>query len=198
MFKKFPVKTITTIRPFSTSTTPRLAIAASPCFTIPPPLQSIAGAAAAARTSSLPSLFNPPSAPSPPKQTQHTFVKGDWKIVKDQRRGFASEARSQSQPVVSAPRGSITDITSFLTIIGRNCVEHASRFQSWEHLFNATSVEMKDAGIGTRQRKYILGWRELYMRGVEPYNIPVPKRQKKYLKVKKAVRAARLQRVGET
>ncbi|KAI8812773.1 IGR protein motif-domain-containing protein [Cladochytrium replicatum] len=194
MFKSSVLKRITTIRSFSTSTLPRLAIAASPCFTIPPPLQSIAGAAAA-RTCSLRSLLNPPA---PPKQAQNSSMKGDGKLLKDHRRGFASEPRSQSQSDVPAPRGSITDVASFLTVIGRNCVEHASRFQSWEHLFNATSVEMKDAGIGTRQRKYILGWRELYMRGVEPYNIPVPKRQKKFLKIKKAVRAARLQRVGET
>jgi hypothetical protein len=51
-------------------------------------------------------------------------------------------------------------------------------------------------GINLKKRKYILGWREWFKRGVEPYEVKIPKRMKKYLIVKKKVALKRRQKKG--
>ncbi|KAG9293709.1 hypothetical protein G9A89_019046 [Geosiphon pyriformis] len=81
---------------------------------------------------------------------------------------------------VPPPRGVITDHKIFLQRCGRGCGELADKFQSWEHLFIVTSEQMRDElAIPTRQRKWILGWRHHYVRGIDPKNIPIRTKKKK-------------------
>ncbi|KAI9489179.1 IGR protein motif-domain-containing protein [Zychaea mexicana] len=78
------------------------------------------------------------------------------------------------------PRGNIKEAGDFLKAIGRGCDEFAGKFESWESLFTADSRTMRnDFGIPTKQRKYILSWRELYKQGKEPYAISLPSPKKK-------------------
>ncbi|KAM0684455.1 telomere length regulation protein [Mitosporidium daphniae] len=46
----------------------------------------------------------------------------------------------------------------FLGALGRNLVNHASKFASWDAFFKTTSSAMEKLGIGCRERKYILAW----------------------------------------
>eukprot|EP00127_Corallochytrium_limacisporum_P001585 Clim_evm4s67 gene=Clim_evmTU4s67 len=69
---------------------------------------------------------------------------------------------------VVPPRDGET-VESFLTKIGRNTVQFADRFDNWEHLFRATSYDLKEMGMDVRTRKFLLGWVERYRLGLEPY-----------------------------
>ena len=80
--------------------------------------------------------------------------------------------------------GSITDHTVFLRSVGRDCESVASKFKDWNHLFAAEWSELKTMGLKPKMLKYIVGWRDWYRKGVDPCAISIPKRQKKYLKVK--------------
>ncbi|KAI9202369.1 IGR protein motif-domain-containing protein [Polychytrium aggregatum] len=117
---------------------------------------------------------------------------------KNLRKGWEYLALSdlQKDTFVPAPRGAITDPASFLNAIGRKCGDVAAKFTSWEHLFKATSSEMKELGIDCQRRKYILGWRESFKRGTDPKDIPIPKRKEKYLVFKAKVKLLRLKKQG--
>ncbi|CAG8459340.1 5097_t:CDS:2 [Paraglomus brasilianum] len=70
---------------------------------------------------------------------------------------------------VPPPRGNISTPKDFLERIGRGCVGLADKFQDWEHLFTATSLEMKSKmGLAAKERKWILRWREHYRKGIDP------------------------------
>ncbi|KAJ3150471.1 telomere length regulation protein [Geranomyces michiganensis] len=98
---------------------------------------------------------------------------------------------------VPAPRGAFKDPKSFLTAIGRSCDAYADKFKDWDHLFKASTREMEtDLGVKCGHRKYILSWREWFRRGIDPYEVKIAKRQKRYLKLKAEVKLARLQRQG--
>jgi hypothetical protein len=57
----------------------------------------------------------------------------------------------------------VPDVSTFLASIGRDTVAHATKFQSWDQFFCATSVQMKSLGIEpARTRRYILRWRETF------------------------------------
>ncbi|KAJ3127225.1 hypothetical protein HK098_006590 [Nowakowskiella sp. JEL0407] len=77
-----------------------------------------------------------------------------------------------------------------------NFVQFQEKFEDWDDLFKASSKDMMNRGISVQQRKYILSWRELYKRGVDLHAVEIPVRQKKYLKVKNAVKVARAHREG--
>ncbi|KAF8926906.1 IGR protein motif-domain-containing protein [Dissophora ornata] len=81
---------------------------------------------------------------------------------------------------VPAPRGDIQDPAAFLTKIGRSSAPLAEKFKSWEHLFSATTGEMKsDLALSVKQRRWILNWREKFRQGVDPYVIPLKPPKKK-------------------
>ncbi|KAF9345670.1 hypothetical protein BGX26_002884 [Mortierella sp. AD094] len=81
---------------------------------------------------------------------------------------------------IPAPRGDIQDPAAFLTKIGRNSASLADKFKSWDHLFTATTAEMKsDMALSVKQRRWVLSWREKYRQGVEPYAIPTKPVKKK-------------------
>lgn len=77
--------------------------------------------------------------------------------------------------------GEITDVESFLKHAGRGCDESASKFQDWDHLFTVSSRDLKEFGIPTKQRKYILSRVEFYRQGIDPYPIAVKKPKKKWV-----------------
>eukprot|EP01090_Pellita_catalonica_P018299 TRINITY_DN5855_c0_g1_i1.p1 TRINITY_DN5855_c0_g1~~TRINITY_DN5855_c0_g1_i1.p1 ORF type:complete len:300 (+),score=47.74 TRINITY_DN5855_c0_g1_i1:52-951(+) len=69
---------------------------------------------------------------------------------------------------VPTPRNGET-IESFLTKIGKECVQHVKKFPSWEALFTYKTLKLKKIGIrNCKQRKWILNWVEKYRQGVEP------------------------------
>lgn len=53
----------------------------------------------------------------------------------------------------------VPNVLAFLTKIGRDSLEHSEIFSTWKKLFTITSVQMKDQGIETALRRYILNWR---------------------------------------
>jgi len=67
---------------------------------------------------------------------------------------------------VPAPTPFVPDAQTFLTLIGRNLSQHASKIESWDALFNLTSPELRDLGIEPpRARRYLLRWRDKFRRG---------------------------------
>ncbi|KAI9312925.1 IGR protein motif-domain-containing protein [Dichotomocladium elegans] len=81
---------------------------------------------------------------------------------------------------VPAPRGNIKEPADFLSAIGRNCDEYATKFETWESLFITDSRTMRNEfAIPTKQRKYILAWREWYRQGQDLHAVPVAKPKKK-------------------
>ncbi|KAF8535026.1 IGR protein motif-domain-containing protein [Trichophaea hybrida] len=57
----------------------------------------------------------------------------------------------------------VPDVSTFLTLIGRNCKSHSAKIESWDHLFSATSSQLRTLGIEpARTRKYIIRWREKF------------------------------------
>lgn len=68
---------------------------------------------------------------------------------------------------VPEPTSTVPDVETFLTKIGRNSIEHAKHFESWNDLFTKTGQQLKESGIDTRERRYILNWCERYRQGFE-------------------------------
>jgi hypothetical protein len=65
-----------------------------------------------------------------------------------------------------APTPFVPDVPTFLTLIGRNLKQHASKIPSWEALFSLTSTQLRDLGIEPpRNRRYLLRWREKFRNG---------------------------------
>jgi hypothetical protein len=73
----------------------------------------------------------------------------------------------------------------------------AEKFKDWNHLFTTSGDDLEHLGVSIEKRRYIMRWKEWYRRGVEPFEMAVAKRQKKYLKVRKAVQLARLKKQGK-
>lgn len=91
---------------------------------------------------------------------------------------------------VPSPTETVADVETFLKKIGRNTIEFAQHFDSWEKLMTISSQEMKEKGIDTRQRRYILAQREKFRRGVEPKEIKRGKKSWGGERRRKANRAA--------
>ncbi|SMN18449.1 similar to Saccharomyces cerevisiae YHR059W FYV4 Protein of unknown function, required for survival upon exposure to K1 killer toxin [Maudiozyma saulgeensis] len=66
--------------------------------------------------------------------------------------------RTQTIPhSIPKPTEQIPDASTFLNVIGRNCSEFADAYENqWDNLFKWDSRVMKEKGIPTQQRKYIL------------------------------------------
>jgi len=73
--------------------------------------------------------------------------------------------RVKSSPI-PRPTPFVPDTQTFLTLIGRNLSQHASKFPSWKALFSLTSAQLKELGIEPpRSRRYLLQWREKFRNG---------------------------------
>jgi putative component of toxin-antitoxin plasmid stabilization module len=84
---------------------------------------------------------------------------------------FHAQARyahgsSLAQRPVPAPTPFVPDVPTFLSLIGRQLSQHASKFTSWESLFQNTSETLRESGVEpARSRRYLLWWRERFRRG---------------------------------
>ncbi len=67
---------------------------------------------------------------------------------------------------VPRPTPFVPDTQTFLTLIGRNLSQHASKIPSWKALFTFTSEQFKELGIEPpRNRRYLLSQREKFRKG---------------------------------
>ncbi|RKO97473.1 hypothetical protein CXG81DRAFT_15498, partial [Caulochytrium protostelioides] len=80
---------------------------------------------------------------------------------------------------------------SFLKIIGRGCSAVADKIESWDALFTTTTCALKERGVGTTHRKWIANCVELYKKGIDPFEVPIPKRQKRYMREVRRAQALR-------
>lgn len=64
-------------------------------------------------------------------------------------------------------------VEKFLKTIGRGCGEYVEKFESWDQLFTSKSRALKELGIPSRARKWILHWTERYRQGDDPWYIPL-------------------------
>ena len=81
-----------------------------------------------------------------------------------------SQVRRLHQRVKAAPiprpTPFVPDAQTFLTLIGRNLSQHASKISSWKALFSLTSPQLKELGVDPpRSRRYLLRWREKFRKG---------------------------------
>ncbi|EGV63778.1 telomere length regulation protein [Yamadazyma tenuis] len=66
-------------------------------------------------------------------------------------------------------RENVHDLETFFTLIGRNSVEHLELFEGDLNKFLETdSKTMKNLGIDTRSRRYLLRWRHKFVNDLEP------------------------------
>lgn len=63
----------------------------------------------------------------------------------------------------------VHDLETFLTLIGRNCIEHKDAFEGDLNKFLQTeSKAMKDMGIDVSTRRYLLRWKNKFINDLEP------------------------------
>ncbi|EPE36023.1 hypothetical protein GLAREA_05361 [Glarea lozoyensis ATCC 20868] len=80
-----------------------------------------------------------------------------------QARCFHQQVKAASIP---PPTPFVPDTQTFLTLIGRNLSQHASKIDSWRALFTLSSAELKELGVDPpRSRRYLLRWREKFRKG---------------------------------
>lgn len=67
---------------------------------------------------------------------------------------------------VPKERADVPDVKAFLERIGRDSIEHLEAFENdWSTFWNTDSKQMKEKGLDASARRYILSWREKYMKG---------------------------------
>ncbi|KAL0633434.1 telomere length regulation protein [Maublancomyces gigas] len=83
-------------------------------------------------------------------------------------------------PLIPSATKAIPDVPTFLKRIGRNTIQHEPKFTSWEQFFALTSTQMRELGIEpTRNRRYILHWREAFRMANGELKLKEHKRGKK-------------------
>jgi len=74
---------------------------------------------------------------------------------------------AQYQQPVPPPTPFVPDHTTFLTLIGRELSQHASKIPSWEALFSLSSGQLRELGVEpARARRYLIWWRERFRHGM--------------------------------
>lgn len=94
----------------------------------------------------------------------------------------SSSSPASNNPVSNnspAPASSLYSVDSFLSLIGKDCAQYASKFSSFEQLLSMKSEQMKKLGIPTKQRKWILMWAERCKMGLPIYTITKKNRASK-------------------
>jgi hypothetical protein len=74
----------------------------------------------------------------------------------------------KSMPVhpIPSPTPFVPDAQTFLTLIGRNLSQHASKIPTWETLFSLSSEQLRELGVEPpRARRYLIRWREKFRKG---------------------------------
>ena len=68
---------------------------------------------------------------------------------------------------IPTPSPFVPDSKTFLSLIGRNLVQHAAKLPTWQDLFSYTSHQLREAGVEpARTRRYLLWWRDRYRKGI--------------------------------
>lgn len=63
----------------------------------------------------------------------------------------------------------VHDLETFLKLIGRDTIEHLDAFEGdLQKFLNTTSKQMKNMGIDTSQRRYLLRWKHKFVNDLEP------------------------------
>ncbi|KAI1789639.1 IGR protein motif-domain-containing protein [Ganoderma leucocontextum] len=65
-------------------------------------------------------------------------------------------------------RAGIRTPEAFLKAIGRSCETKLTGVQSWSQLWQTNSFQLKKAGLGVRDRRYILWSMEKFRQGQDP------------------------------
>lgn len=68
-------------------------------------------------------------------------------------------------PKIVAPTSEVPDVETFMKKIGRDAHETVEHFESWDHFMEASSEYMKEKGIDTRLRRYIIAQRHKFRQG---------------------------------
>jgi len=82
---------------------------------------------------------------------------------------------------VPPPRGSIDTPTAFLTAIGRSC-ETKLKISEWPELWQMGGAGMKKAGVGVKDRRYILWSLEKFRQGQDPSDFAHAETPKKIIR----------------
>ncbi|KAF8172005.1 hypothetical protein K438DRAFT_187182 [Mycena galopus ATCC 62051] len=82
---------------------------------------------------------------------------------------------------VPAPRASITTPDAFLKAIGRSCDTKVS-VESWDDFWQQDGNKLKTAGVGVRDRRYILWCMEKYRSGLSPEEFAYDPKPKKVIR----------------
>ncbi|KAF2480757.1 IGR protein motif-domain-containing protein, partial [Neohortaea acidophila] len=70
-------------------------------------------------------------------------------------------------PSIPKPTPFVPDVQTFLTLIGRNLSQHATKIPSWEALFTLSGQQLREAGVEpARARRYLLWWRDRFRNGI--------------------------------
>ncbi|CAI5757795.1 unnamed protein product [Candida verbasci] len=84
-------------------------------------------------------------------------------------RPFSTSFRNFQESKVLYTKENVHDLETFLTQIGRNTIEFKDNFDNDLNKFLATTSEqMKEMGIDTNQRKYLLRWKDKFINNTEP------------------------------
>ncbi|KAG7662389.1 FYV4 [[Candida] subhashii] len=84
-------------------------------------------------------------------------------------RQFSSSPIAYRINTSTRTKENVHDLETFLTLIGRNCIEHKELFENDLETFLATtSKKMKNMGIDTRTRRYLLRWKHKFVNDLEP------------------------------
>ncbi|KAF3989953.1 hypothetical protein FT663_02068 [Candidozyma haemuli var. vulneris] len=63
----------------------------------------------------------------------------------------------------------VHDLETFLKLIGRNTIEHLDTFEGdLQKFLETSSKQMKNLGIDTSQRRYLLRWKNKFVNDLEP------------------------------
>ncbi|PSK55187.1 hypothetical protein B9Z65_2576 [Elsinoe australis] len=75
-------------------------------------------------------------------------------------------AHIKAKKPVPEPTPFVPDAPTFLTLIGRNMINHSSKIPSWESLFSLSSEQLRSSGVEpARSRRYLLRWRQKFRNG---------------------------------
>jgi len=93
-----------------------------------------------------------------------------WFLLPFSQTTRTTQARCLHQRVkakpIPKPTPFVPNSETFLTLIGRNLSQHASKIPSWRALFSLTSAQLKELGVEPpRSRRYLLRWREKFRTG---------------------------------
>ncbi|KAI1462176.1 IGR protein motif-domain-containing protein [Annulohypoxylon moriforme] len=100
-----------------------------------------------------------------PFQTQ-TQITTTSLLQQQSRLSSSTTSPTSTPPAIPSPTPFVPDVTTFLTVIGRGLLTHASKFPTWESLFSLTSDQLRELGVEPpRTRRYLLQWRQRFRRG---------------------------------